>query len=296
MIRLAAIEGARRDGLRAEGEEVPWGEIENRPYLSACAHLALTRLHQGRHAEAARLFEELLRQEPDDHQGVRLLYGEALHLAGDLDRARDVYEGLFGDSCADFNLALVEIERGNPELAPRPLLRGFGGNPYVAPMLLGDPWQRLPFPHATNLAEPGWAADYAERMGSHWLSIDGALDLLSDTWTADPIVHWRERLDQILVELAGLEPGPRGVRIGLKRAWSDFTTALYLTAEELVERLVALENPEGLLLVPTRSVPTRSSTAGPRGAASVASRRAAKATQAGGATPGCGASANEDAK
>ena len=119
MIRLAAIEGARRDGLRAEGEEVPWGEIENRPYLSACAHLALTRLHQGRHAEAARLFEELLRQEPD---------GEALHLAGDLDRARDVYEGLFGDSCADFNLALVEIERGNPELAPRPLLRGFGGS------------------------------------------------------------------------------------------------------------------------------------------------------------------------
>ena len=33
------------------------------------------------------------------------------------------------------------------------------------------------------------------------------------------------------------------VRIGLKRAWSDGTTALYLTAEELVERLVALVAP-----------------------------------------------------
>ena len=32
-------------------------------------------------------------------------------------------------------------------------------------------------------------------------------------------------------------------RIGLKRAWSDGTTALYMTAEELVERLVALVAP-----------------------------------------------------
>jgi predicted ATPase/class 3 adenylate cyclase len=56
----------------------------------------------------------------------------------------------------------------------------------------------------------------------------------------------KERLD--------VWPGDR-VRIGLKRAWSDGTTALYPTAEELVERLIALENPEGLLLVPNGAGP-----------------------------------------
>jgi hypothetical protein len=55
---------------------------------------------------------------------------------------------------------------------------------------------------------------------------------LSGTIARPPLA--KERLDVL--------PGDR-VRIGLKRAWSDGTTALYMTAEELVERLVALVAP-----------------------------------------------------
>jgi len=62
--------GKRSDGL------LPWGMVDNRPFLR-CMHgfgLCLWRL--GRFQEAAGIFERMLWLNPSDNQGVRLVIGD----------------------------------------------------------------------------------------------------------------------------------------------------------------------------------------------------------------------------
>ena len=51
--------------------EVPWGLVTNRPYMRAVFAYGIWLFEGTRYGEAAKLFQQLLDMNPDDHQGVR---------------------------------------------------------------------------------------------------------------------------------------------------------------------------------------------------------------------------------
>src|SRR5660398_318965 len=55
---------------------LPWGHIDNRPFLRCMQGFGLCLWRLGRFEEAERIFGEILWMNPSDNQGVRFLIGE----------------------------------------------------------------------------------------------------------------------------------------------------------------------------------------------------------------------------
>lgn len=224
----AAIEGGRRR-VRREGALIAWGRLENRPYLRGLANLALALSRRGRWGEVVELWEQLLRLNPDDNQGVRFLLGGGYHRLGRLADAIRACEAGLDDPGTCFDLALALHERGEPHRVGMPLLLGFAGNRYLAPLLLGERWRRLQGFHGTSQAEPEWARDYVDRQGDLWRRVAGSADMLRRWWSAEPVRAWRARLDDLIVRLGHLPVGAErsaAVRLGVHLADADTRAAL----------------------------------------------------------------------
>ena len=79
--RLADAEKYYREAYRltieelgeAFSEELEWSILSNRPYLRAIHGLGLTLWRKGKANEALVIFEEMLRLNPNDNQGIRFL-------------------------------------------------------------------------------------------------------------------------------------------------------------------------------------------------------------------------------
>jgi hypothetical protein len=57
---------------------------------------------------------------------------------------------------------------GRPRTSGSRCSPGFAQNRYVAPMLLGEPWERLDAFHGTSMAEPEWADDVVQAQAHFW--------------------------------------------------------------------------------------------------------------------------------
>jgi tetratricopeptide (TPR) repeat protein len=88
----AAVDGGERH-LERDGARVPWGIIENRPYLRGLGNLALVLAEQRRWPEALAVHQQMLRLNPDDNQGVRWLIGVEHLRVGDDKRAIEAFAG-----------------------------------------------------------------------------------------------------------------------------------------------------------------------------------------------------------
>jgi hypothetical protein len=110
------------------------------------------------------------------------------------------------------------------------LLIGFAANRYVAPMLLGETWERLDAFHGTNMAEPEWAHDVIAAQANLWQAVPRGAELLQFWWAAPPVVVWRRKLDEIMLRLKDLAPSNE--RSALVSEWSA------LRSEETVQALV----------------------------------------------------------
>jgi tetratricopeptide (TPR) repeat protein len=227
----AAIDGGERHIAR-DGARVPWGILENRPYLRALGNLALVLRQQQKWGEALAIHRRMLELNPDDNQGVRWLVGmECLHL-GDDQAAIEAFQ-----RCADeevgcaFGLALARLRVSGPTAdIGEPLLTGFAANRYVTPMLLGEPWERLDGYHGTSMAEPEWADDVVAAQAGLWQAVPRGADLLRFWWSTPAVVSWRGQLDEIMVQLKDLPPSDE--RSALVGEWST------LRSEDTVRELV----------------------------------------------------------
>jgi tetratricopeptide (TPR) repeat protein len=56
-----------------DGKQLPWGVIDNRPFLRAYHGLGLMHLRSGEVQKALSIFSNILRMNPNDNQGVRAL-------------------------------------------------------------------------------------------------------------------------------------------------------------------------------------------------------------------------------
>jgi hypothetical protein len=227
----AAIDGGQRH-LERDGAKVDWGFIENRPYLRGLANLALVLAEQKKWAEALAIHKHMLKLNPNDNQGVRWLIGVECLLVGDNDCAIDAFQKCLPEEvgCA-FGLALAKLRARGPSAdVGEALLVGFAANRYVAPMLLGETWERLDAFHGTNMAEPEWAHDVIAAQADLWQAVPRGAELLRFWWAAPPVATWRRKLDEIMLRLKDLAPSDE--RSALASEWSA------LRSEETVQALV----------------------------------------------------------
>ena len=216
----AAIDGGQRH-LESEGGEVPWGLVENRPYLRALANLALVLCEQKKWPEALAIHKQMLRLNPNDNQGVRWLVGVECLRVGDNEGAVEAFEKVMTEEvgCA-FGLALSKLRVGGPSAEiGEALLTGFAANRYVAPMLLGEHLERLDAFHGTNMAEPEWASDVITAQSDLWHAIPCGADVLRFWWAAPPVATWRRELDDIMLHLKDLPISD--TRSALAQTWSN---------------------------------------------------------------------------
>ncbi len=201
----AAIDGGQRH-LEREGSKVPWGFIENRPYLRGLSNLALVLAEQKKWAEALAIHKRMLKLNPNDNQGVRYLIGPECLRVGDNDGAIKACQKCLHEEvgCA-FGLALAKLRAEGPSAEVGvALVTGFAANRYVAPMLLGDTWERLDAFHGTSMAEPEWAHDVIIAQADLWHAVPRGAEVLRFWWMAPPIASWRRKLDEIMVRLENL--------------------------------------------------------------------------------------------
>lgn len=202
--RAAADGGEKR--IERDGGQVPWAILENRPYLRALGNLALALAEQRKWPEALAIHQRLLTLNPNDNQGVRYLIGIEHLQVGDNHGAIKVFEKCFGEEvgCA-FGLALARLRAFGPSAdVGEALLFGFAENRYVAPMLLGERWERLDAFHGTNMAEPEWADDVVKAQVDLWHAVPRGAEILRFWWSSPAVASWRKMLDDNMVKLKSL--------------------------------------------------------------------------------------------
>lgn len=164
-----------------------WGWLDNRPFLRALHGLGLACLRAGDVEEALKIFQELLRLNPNDNQGNRVVAGRMLVQLGKLDEALDLYgrypEDIMPDTLYGRALVLFQMERKRE--ANRALRRAIEDMPLVAKELL-KARHRLPKSVIEGSIEVGGADEayyYWQEWGSLWKETPGALEWLREYYT-----------------------------------------------------------------------------------------------------------------
>lgn len=185
LYELGVAAGERAIGPEAFAEDSDdaghfWGLLETRPYMRARQGLADNLVERERVAEAAEHFQDMLRLNSQDNQGVR---HTLVNLLIALDRDEEAGELL--DRYAEDTLALLDYPRallrfrreGDSPAARKSLKRALQANRFVPGLLLHT--RRIPPP--ADFFSPGReeeAAVYVVLAGETWPGTPGALDWL----------------------------------------------------------------------------------------------------------------------
>ena len=183
-----------------------WTNRETRPLLRALYGRGMTLWHQGRHAEAAEQFENLLFLNTRDNQGVRFFIA-LLHLLGEnteeatesFIRYTAEYPNDYAEPSFLFGYALCHTLNGNETEAREKYREAILKNIAIAPMLLEAPEPPRGLWYPNDRAEPNYAAEFIDSYAVLWDREPGALRILREVWQelkarVDEIVALRERM------------------------------------------------------------------------------------------------------
>jgi len=174
-------------GERALGEKVFqkavghfWGMIETRPYMRARDGLARCLWELGKHKEAVGHYQEMLRLNPNDNQGIRYILASCLLELGQINALQELLDK-YDEPTADwlYTYALVVfLQQGNSSEARKRLLEALEHNRHVIPYLLGE--KRLPkhLPDRVGFGDVSEAIAYAAEFGPGWVKAKGAISWL----------------------------------------------------------------------------------------------------------------------
>ena len=159
---------------------LPWIHVPNRPILRAIGAWAIERAERGDYAESAKLAKRLLKLNPNDNQGMRLILGPALRRSGSTDAAmRALAKTAPEDPGMRYELGLLQFERTRYVEAVTTLRRAMIENPYIADTLLtGETALPMPLSMGSNTADYDGARSYADLWGERWTATGGALPFL----------------------------------------------------------------------------------------------------------------------
>lgn len=180
----AGVEAGKRalgEGMFAEAEGHFWGVVKTRPYMRARAGLASCLWQLGQHQAAIEHYEEMLRLNPGDNQGIRYLLLTA-YLAEEMDtKAERLLREYEDDASATwlYNRAfLLYRQEKSGKKARAQLQEALQYNPHVPAYLLGR--KRLPkhLPPYVGFGDENEAVYYVAEAGHLWVEQEGALDWL----------------------------------------------------------------------------------------------------------------------
>ena len=188
---LLFLEGVRAGerGLGPEGFEERvggfWGLVETRPYMRARAGLGACLWSLGERGEAIAHFQDMLRLNPGDNQGLRSSLANWLLEEGRDAELAELLEAYADDVGADmaYPRALHRFRREGPsKAAEEALAEALEYNPFVPDYLLGR--RRLPKrqPEFLGMGDAREAAAYVANSGALWRATEGALEWLAAQW------------------------------------------------------------------------------------------------------------------
>jgi tetratricopeptide (TPR) repeat protein len=179
---VAAGERALGPDFFEENEGSFWGLLETRPYMRARAALASVLWQQGERDAAVGHYEDLLRLNPNDNQGVRqLLVGYLIELDREHE-ARQLLQRYKDDGSAwmVYGRALLAFRGGGDSAdARRALAKALKANPFVAAYLTGRKRMPLSVPDYHGFGDESEAVAYAFDGADTWRAAPGAIDWLS---------------------------------------------------------------------------------------------------------------------
>lgn len=164
-----------------------WSIHATRPYMRARQGLADCLVEMGRYETAIDHYREMLRLNPDDHQGIRYqLMNLLLRLKRDAE-AWELLEEYENDDFVgwDYSKALLLFRRqGASAEAERALKKALRNNRYVLPYLTGE--RQLPeeMPESFSYGTPTEAMLYASQHFANWWQTPGAIDWLKSRSTS----------------------------------------------------------------------------------------------------------------
>ncbi len=158
-----------------------WGLFETRPYMVAREWLAESLWNLGRGAEAVEHFEDMLRLNPNDNQGIRYRLANLLLDLERHDGLSELLDRYKNDEFAEWSYARALLAfrlEGDSAEALRRLWQALKSNRYVPTYLLGKkplPLRELP---AFSPGRDDEAAAYAFNAIEVWKKTPGAIDWL----------------------------------------------------------------------------------------------------------------------
>ena len=160
-----------------------WGLLSTRPYMRARLGLAQCLWELGEYEAAIEHFQDLLRLNPRDNQGVRFSLINALLILGRDEEAKELLERYRDDPTAwwAYSRALWAFHReGDTPRARKLLRRALKANPHVPKYLLG--WEPLPPDtfRSVGIGDESEAVDYVTESKHVWYRVPGALDWLAE--------------------------------------------------------------------------------------------------------------------
>jgi tetratricopeptide (TPR) repeat protein len=180
LLEQGVAAGERALGRRAFAEEVGhvWLIFEARPYMRARAALAATLWRLGHSEEAVDHQRELLRLDPDDHQGIRYRQAWWLLELRCYNELVELFTAHEDDPAAAFayTRALAAYCRDRDSDEARVLLaKARELNPHIPAYLTGRKALPRRRPRHMRLGEESEAIDYAAGTRGLWASAPGAL-------------------------------------------------------------------------------------------------------------------------
>lgn len=160
-----------------------WGFLETRPYMRARAGLAATLNLLGEAHSAISNYQDMLKLNPNDNQGIRYVLAESLMRIGDIEALKNLLKQYDEDGSALwlYTQALVayrETEVGDAK-AEELAKRAWKANGHVPAVLSGT---KKPKPSTSGYLTVGGedeAAHYVEEWGFDWHTTPGAIDWLT---------------------------------------------------------------------------------------------------------------------
>jgi len=179
--RRGTAAGERALGPEAFEEDVGhfWGMTATRPYMRARFGLAQTLEQLGRLEEAVEHYQELLRLNPNDNQGVRyLLMPRLLELGRDVEAARLLKDSEEESANWAYAQALLAFRlSGTTTAARRELRTAFRANAYVPEYLLQE--GPFPTPYRYSLGSREEAIIAAGELRPAFQRTEGAIEWLA---------------------------------------------------------------------------------------------------------------------
>ncbi len=99
-------------------DTLPWGYLDNRPFLRVCHTLGLEYQHRKEYQKAIDIYSEILQYNSGDNQGVRYLLLECLFLLKDYQKAEEFINKYPNDWSIDFlyGKLIIEILKDNKDV------------------------------------------------------------------------------------------------------------------------------------------------------------------------------------